>query len=154
MPTWLLRGLGMAVLHAAAITAVAKIAVFQPTESTTTTIVIVALLVGAAALWSAIDAWLRRRDRGRTWFIAGLLTGPVSGVLGVIGKALFVDQTGIAQLWPAVTGGAAMSALLVLVPAGLGLFVGSRLHPPAGDAPVDEQDAAEPAHRPSGEPTG
>jgi acetyl esterase/lipase len=127
MRPWLFRGLAMAVLHAAASTAVAKVEVFQPTGATLVQAVAVAVLVGAAALWSAIDAWLRHAEAGRTWFIAALVAGPVSGLLYVIGRAALVDQTGLGELWPAVTGGGAFTALLVLVPAGLGLFVGGKL---------------------------
>lgn len=120
----------MAVLHAAAATALAKIAVYHPGEVNVITALVLALLVGAAALWSAIDAWVRLVDRGRTWFITALVAGILSGVLSVIGRAVFVDQTGVSALRTALTGGAAFTALLVLVPAGLGLFVGGRLQPP------------------------
>nr|WP_193354408.1 B-4DMT family transporter [Amycolatopsis sp. ATCC 39116] len=135
MRSWLVRGLGMAVLHAIAEVALAKATVYDPTGLTTARIAVIALLVGAAALWSALDAWLRREDAGRTWFIASLVAGPVSGVLYVIGRAIFVDRTGAEELWPAISGGAAFTALLVLVPAGLGLFVGGRLKRPADEPP-------------------
>jgi hypothetical protein len=121
----------LAVLHGAAITLLAKYSVFHPTGDTLVISLALAVLVGAAALWSAVDAWRDRPDRGRTWFIAALVTGPVSGVLHVIGRAVFVDQTSAADLGGALIGGAAFSALLVLVPAGLGLFVGSRIGRPA-----------------------
>lgn len=147
MPPWLLRGLGMAVLHAAAAVALAKSDVYDPTGATTTKVLVIALLVGVAALWSAIDGWLRREDAGRTWFITALFTGPVSGIIYVIGRAVFVDQSGMSELWPALTGGAAFTALLVLIPAGLGLLVGGKLHPPT-------RKGALAAQRPSGEPTG
>ncbi|WP_199543177.1 B-4DMT family transporter [Prauserella sp. PE36] len=158
MPSWVVRGLGMAVLHAAATVALAKIAVFQPTESTTVTAVVLALLVGAAALWSALDAWLGLVDAGRTWFIAALVAGPVAGVLNVVGRAAFVDQTGVGELGSALTGGAAFTALLVLVPAGLGLLVGGKLHTTREDAGADsgpDSDAGtaeEPAPRPRPQP--
>jgi hypothetical protein len=133
MRPWLLRGLGMGLLHAVADTALAKESVYVPTGLLTTQIVVIALLVGAAALWSAIDAWLRRDELGRTWLIAALVAGPVSGVLYVIGRAAFVDQTGVSELWPALTGGAAVTALLVLIPAGLGMVAGHRLTAPHRD---------------------
>ncbi|GAB3477187.1 hypothetical protein FB471_6101 [Amycolatopsis cihanbeyliensis] len=117
----------MAVLHAVAAVALAKVTVYQPTDLTVITAVVLALLVGAAALWSAIDAWLGLDDRSRVWFIAALVSGPVSGLLTVLGRSLLVDQTGLNALGSALTGGAAFTALLVLVPAGLGLFVGSRI---------------------------
>ncbi|MBB3053221.1 hypothetical protein FHS23_004265 [Prauserella isguenensis] len=150
MPHWVLRALGMSVLHAAATVALAKIAVFQPGETTLARSTAIALLVGAAALWSALDGWTRRPDGGRTWFIAGLVTGPAAGVLSVIGKAVLVDRTGTSELGAALTSGAAFTALLVLVPAGLGLVVGSRLPRPGSDLdgePGDEDVADEPSGR-------
>nr|WP_281506173.1 B-4DMT family transporter [Amycolatopsis sp. FBCC-B4732] len=136
MSAWVIRGLGMAVLHGAAITLLAKYAVYHPTDQTLVVSLALAVLVGAAALWSALDAWRGLPDRGRVWFIAALVTGPVAGILYVIGRAVFVDQTGVSELGGALTGGAAFSALLVLIPAGLGLFVGGRIgrsQPPSED---------------------
>ncbi|UKD55850.1 B-4DMT family transporter [Amycolatopsis sp. FU40] len=137
---WLTRGLVMAVVHAAAMTLLAKWSVFHPTGQTLFTSLTIAVLVGLAALWSAIDGWRGLRDRGRAWFIASLVAGVCSGILYVIGRAIFVDQTGVSELGAALTGGAAFSALLVLVPAGLGLFVGGRMRRPAETS--DEESAA------------
>ncbi|WP_051166121.1 B-4DMT family transporter [Amycolatopsis orientalis] len=136
---WLTRGLVMAVVHAAAMTLLAKWSVFHPTGQTLFTSLTIAVLVGVAALWSAIDGWRGLRDRGRAWFIASLVAGVVSGILYVIGRAIFVDQTGVSELGAALTGGAAFSALLVLVPAGLGLFVGGRMRRPAEEASEDAE---------------
>jgi hypothetical protein len=135
---WLTRGLVMAVVHAAAMTLLAKWSVFHPTGQTLVTSLTLAALVGVAALWSAVDGWRDRPDRGRAWFIAALVTGVAGGILYVIGRAIFVDQTGVAELKSALTGGAAFSAMLVLVPAGLGLFVGGRIRRPRGAESGDE----------------
>lgn len=143
----------MAVLHAAAAVALAKIVAKAPTDVDLVTVVVIALLVGAAALWSALDAWRRLPDRGRSWFIGALVAGPVAGLLTVAGKAALVDQTGLGELWPAISGGAAFTALLVLVPAGLGLLVGGTLTPPNGrerDGDADDERAgAAPRPRPA-----
>jgi len=143
----------MAVLHAAAAVATAKYAVFHPTERTLVTAIALTVLVGTVALWSAIDAWTRLADAGRAWFVASLLAGVGSGVLTVVGKAVFVDGTGVSALASALTGGAAFTALLVLVPAGLGLFVGGRVaasyHRLETDEPDHEADAdRKPSPRP------
>ncbi len=134
----------MAVLHAAAAVALAKIAVFHPTDVTPMTVTSLAVLVGAAALWSALDAWLGVDRPGRTWFLAALVAGPVSGVLDVLGRGMFVDETGVGALGAALTGGAAFTALLVLVPAGLGVLVGSRVAAPRGTAGAGDDPAPEP----------
>jgi hypothetical protein len=142
MPSWIPRALGMAFLHATAAVATAKFAVFQPTDVTLVTTITLAVLVGSAALWSAIDAWVGLDEAGRTWFVAALVAGVTSGVLTVVGKAAFVDRTGVSALASALTGGAAFTALLIMVPAGLGLVVGRRLATSYGDADRDD-DATE-----------
>ncbi|RSM80317.1 hypothetical protein DL991_10940 [Amycolatopsis sp. WAC 01375] len=141
------RGLVMALLHGAAVTVLAKYEVFNPTDKTLATSLALAVLVGAAAGWSAVDAWRGKPERGRNWFIAALIAGPVSGVLYVIGRAVFVDQTGVSELGGALTGGAAFSALLVLIPAGLGLFVGGRITKTGDDE--DQPASGKPAGKPS-----
>ncbi|MEU0790645.1 B-4DMT family transporter [Amycolatopsis sp. NPDC005961] len=150
MSAWVIRGLGMAVLHGVALTLLAKYAVYHPTDQTLMVSLTLAALVGAAALWSALDAWRDVPDRGRAWFIAALVAGVVSGILYVIGRAVFVDQTGVSELGGALTGGAAFSALLVLVPAGLGLFVGGRI---GRTRPSEEDDAEREVSSPSPAPS-
>ncbi|MGK4592198.1 B-4DMT family transporter [Amycolatopsis sp. w19] len=137
----------MALLHGAAVTVLAKYEVFNPTDKTLVTSLALAVLVGAAAGWGAVDAWQGRPERGKNWFIAALIAGPVSGVLYVIGRAVFVDQTGASELGGALTGGAAFSALLVLIPAGIGLFVGGRITRTGDD---EDQPASE---KPAGKPS-
>ncbi|WP_176439881.1 B-4DMT family transporter [Haloechinothrix alba] len=132
MPGWLLRALVLAAVHAAASVSLAKVAVFRPTDTTVLTSVTFAVLIGIAAGWAAVDGWLRRPGRGRTWLVAAVLTAVLAGFLDVAGRALLVDQTGVSALGDALTSGAAFVALLVLLPAGLGLFVGGRLTPPDG----------------------
>ncbi|WP_435869872.1 B-4DMT family transporter [Amycolatopsis mediterranei] len=135
----------MAVLHGVALTVLAKYAVYHPTDQALPVSLALAVLVGAAALWSALDAWRGLPDRGRVWFISALIAGPVAGILYVIGRAVFVDQTGVSELGGALTGGAAFSALLVLIPAGLGLFVGGRI----GRSTEPDEEAREvPSPRP------
>ncbi len=137
----------MALLHGAAVTVLAKYEVFNPTDKTLVTSLALAALVGAAAGWGAVDAWQGKPERGKNWFIAALIAGPVSGVLYVIGRAVFVDQTGASELGGALTGGAAFSALLVLIPAGIGLFVGGRITKAGDDE--DQPASGKPAGKPS-----
>ena len=137
----------MGVLHAIGVTAVAKFNTFRSGDITVPAVLAIAVLVGVAATWSAVDSWLARADRGRNWFIAGLIAGPAAGILGVIGRALFVDQTGVGALGEALTGGAAFLALLVIVPAGLGLFVGGRIIRSGGSPDSAEDDPPEPPRR-------
>jgi len=124
MRTWLLRGAVLAVVHAAAETVRADFGVHHPTSRTVFEAIMLGVLVGVAAVWAALDTGRDLPDRGRVWLIASLVAGWGAAVLGIVGKAIFVDQTGVADLGSAVTGGAAFTALLVLVPAGIGMLAG------------------------------
>jgi hypothetical protein len=66
------------------------------------------------------------------WFFASLVAGPLAGVVGVVGTGLLVDQTGVESLWPALTGGAAFTALVVLASAAAGMGLGNLLPQPKG----------------------
>jgi hypothetical protein len=133
----------MAVVHGATQTAVAAVAAGHPQEMGTVRPLTVALLVGIALVWGGLDGWLRRPDAGMNWFYACLIGGVVAGILGVVGQASFVDQTGVSALGSALTAGAAFTALLILLPAGLGVAVGSRLETPGRKAASDEPASAE-----------
>ena len=122
--TWLLRGGVLAVVHAAAETARADFGVTHPTSRTLFEAIMLGVLVGVAAVWGATDTWRNVPDRGRVWLIACLIAGWGAAILGIIGKSIFVDQTGVADLGGALTGGAAFTALLVLVPACAGFLAG------------------------------
>ncbi|OLF14461.1 hypothetical protein BLA60_00490 [Actinophytocola xinjiangensis] len=124
MRTWLLRGAALAVVHAVAETVRTDFGVHNPTSRTVFEALTLGVLVGVAAVWGAVDSWREVPDRGRAWVLAALVAGLGGAILGVVGKASFVDQSGVADLGAAVTGGAAFVALLVLVPAGVGLLAG------------------------------
>ena len=140
----------MAVVHAVAETARADFGVHHPTSRTLFEALTLGVLVGAAAVWGAVDRWRGVEDAGRAWLIASLVAGWGAAVLGVIGKSVFVDQTGVADLGGALTGGAAFTALLVLVPAAVGLAAGLwiRSSRPGGDAEDLEEDLEEEEDRP------
>ena len=138
MQPWLVRGVAMAVVNAAAQTMIAKLEVTHPTSTSVLEPITLAVLVGIAGLWGGLDGWLRWGGArpAMAWFYAGLFGGVLAGLLGVIGQAIFVDQTGIWALSTALTGGAAFTALLIMLPAGLGLLVGGKLGTPAkADSP-------------------
>lgn len=152
MPGWAIRGLVLAVVHAAGAVVVAKLTVFYPADTTVPIWITFAVLLGVSLAWGSVDGWLRKPDPWKTWLIAALLAGPVAGILQVLGRALFVDQSGATELGVQLTSGAAFTALLVLVPAVVGLLVGSLLEPPtpatAPPAPdADDDDPAAAARR-------
>ena len=134
MRTWLLRGGVLAIVHACAQTIMAAFEVNHPTSKGTLAAVVLGGLVAVAAVWGVVDTWRSVRGREMAWLLAGLLAGWGAGVLGVIGRAAFVDQTGTSELGSALTGGAAFTALLVVVPAGVGMLAGRWIRPPGKPA--------------------
>lgn len=141
MRFWLVRGCVLAVLNAAAQTALSSVAVYHPSELTLLRPLALGVLAGVGVLWGACDTWFVRLDRGIGWIKAAILAGLLAGVLGVVGKGVFVDATGAWALGDALTGGAAFTALLVIVPAGAGLLLGRLL----GTRHTEEQQARPPA---------
>lgn len=146
MGSWLLRGAVLAVVHAAAETVRADFGVHHPTSRTVFEAIMLGILVAVSACWAAVDTWHNLDQRGRIWLISALIAGWGAAVLGVIGKSIFVDQTGVSELGTALTGGAAFTALLVLVPAGIGMLAGRWVRNPgrhAADAEDDFEDDVE-----------
>jgi hypothetical protein len=136
----------MAVVHATAETVRADFGVSHPTSRTLFEAIVLGVLVGAAAVWGAVDRWRGVEDAGRAWLIASLVAGWGAALLGVIGKSIFVDQTGVADLGGALTGGAAFTALLVLIPAAIGLGAGNWIRSSrAADESADDEDEADEA---------
>lgn len=145
MPAWLSRALVLAVLHGAGAVVLAQLKLSGVGSPTVLTWIIFALLIGVSLLWGSIDGWQRLQQPAQTWFVAGIVGGLVSGVLNVAGRALFVDQTGASALGVQLTSGAAFTALLIIVPAVLGVLVGSRLDaPPRAEPPAESPEPPAP----------
>lgn len=123
---WLIRGGVLAFVLAGADVGLAAVAVHVSSLGVIRSVVL-GVVAGLAALWGALDGWHRLDDRARIWVLAAVVAGFASGVLRVVGKAILVDETGMSSLGSALTGDAAFGALVILVPAGLGLLVGGRL---------------------------
>jgi hypothetical protein len=143
MRYWLIRGGVLAVVLAGADVGLAAVAVHDSNLTVLRSIVL-GVVAGFAALWAAVDGWKRLDERGRVWVLAAVVAGFGSGLLRVIGKAVFVDETGVSSLGSALTGDAAFGALIVLIPAGLGLLIGQRLgqRDTAEAEPVEEKSAS------------
>src|ERR1700742_3860093 len=138
MRPWLVRGCVMAIVYAVAETVLAKLQVNHPDSGSVLEPVLLALLVGASALWAGIGGGLRTPHRRMHWFYAALIGGVLAGILSVIGRAAFVDQTGVWALASALTGDAAFIALLIMLPAGLGIALGGSARAAAGVADEPE----------------
>ena len=127
---WVVRALGMAAVHTAAQVTVAAAGTRDADSAWLARATALAVVVGVAALWGALDGWRRLESSGWRWLAAGLVAGPVAGLFGAVGQGVLVDATGPEALLVAVTGGAAFTALLVMVAAWLGIVVGRLLEPP------------------------
>ncbi|RJQ81579.1 hypothetical protein D5S17_05130 [Pseudonocardiaceae bacterium YIM PH 21723] len=131
MRDWIVRGLSMAGAHALAQVLVAFILADWP-ETTWPGPIFLAILILVALGWGLLDRW----DRGWTtsqsavtWLIAGLVAGPIAGLLRVIAAAIFIDYTGTDAVWAAMVGGASFTALMVFLPAFAGQALGGLLPP-------------------------
>jgi len=130
MDAWLVRGVWTGLLHGAVQAGVVAVAVRSPEAAGSVRVIAFGLVVVVGVLWGALDAWRRFDGRGMCWFFASLVAGPLAGVVGVVGTGMLVDQTGTESLWPALTGGAAFTALVVLASAAVGMGLGNLLPQP------------------------
>lgn len=153
MRTWVWRAVVLAILHAAAQTAVAAIRIHNPPATLLAQTLTLAFLVAIPLAWGAVDA-RRRPACTMTWFYTALLAGPLAGLLGVLAQSTLVDATGLEALPTALTGGAAFTALLIAAPALLGTLLGRRPTPKAtpADQPTPPADRV-PKSTPPGEST-
>lgn len=130
-----MRGTSLVLLHVLARTGLELALRSAPAHGDLLRYGTVVLLVLVALLWAGLDAVredredVQRDDLSARWLRASLLTGPLAGLVGWAVEGLFIDASGSEELLVEVTGGAAFTALLVLVPAALGLFVGGRVRP-------------------------
>ncbi|MFE2757235.1 B-4DMT family transporter [Actinosynnema sp. NPDC059335] len=129
MRTWLVRGFWMGLFHGGVQTGTSAVSVHSPEAASAIRYIAIGLVVVIGLLWGALDAWRQLDGRGMVWFLAGLVAGPLAGLTGVVGRSL-IDQTGLESLGPALTGGAAFTALLVMATAVIGLGLGSALPQP------------------------
>lgn len=131
MRGWLIRGANLAVLWGVVQTLFAELAVGGPV-STAITVGALCVLAAVAMAWGAVDRLLGHTADSYLWLKTGLFAGVVGALLGVIGQAAFVDNTGAWAIGSALVGGAPFIALLVLVPAGIGMLIGRLVAPREG----------------------
>lgn len=153
MRAWLIRGCVLAVLHAGAQVLLAELAVVSNAALGWARPVALGLLIAIAFAGGMLD--VHRREPGLMWLKASLVAGWLAALLGVLGKALLVDETGVSALGGALTGGAAFTALLVLVPASLGMLASRLIRrirygkpPEPDDSEPDPPSRPEPRSRP------
>lgn len=126
----------MGLFHGGVQTGTSAVSVHSPEAASSIRYIAIGLIVVIGLLWGALDAWRRLEGRGMVWFRAALVAGPLAGIVGVVGRSL-VDQTGLESLGPALTGGAAFTALIVMATAAIGMGIGNVLPQPDGSGQPD-----------------
>lgn len=131
--SWLVRATSLIFLHVLVRTGLELVLRSAPAHAGLLRYGSLVLLVLVALLWGGLDAVredredVQRDDLAARWLKTALVVGPLAGLVGWAVQGLLIDASGTEQLLVELTGGAAFTALLVLLPAALGLFVGGRV---------------------------
>lgn len=147
---WVLRTLVLTVVYGIAEALFVALRSSAPDLTSLWSVVLLLVVVGVVIGWVGAEIVLDRRPPEWTWFITALATAPAAGLLSWILLALFVDDTGVADLQAALVGRASFTALLILA----AVFVGSRLgwlsmrrHGEGADDPMLDADDDEVARQ-------
>lgn len=121
---WVLRALVLTVVYGVAQAAFVALRSFSPDLMTLWSILLLAVVLAVGIMWVGAEVVLARQPPEWSWFFAALAAAPGAGLLSWILLALFVDDTGVADLWSALVGRASFTALLVLASVGIGSRLG------------------------------
>ncbi|WP_433787992.1 hypothetical protein ACQPX6_14380 [Actinomycetospora sp. CA-101289] len=120
---WVLRALVLGVVFGVAQTLFVALRSWSPDLLRLWSILLLVLVLAVVIVWAGAEVVLDRRPPEWSWFGAALAAAPGAGLLSWILLALFVDDTGVADLQAALVGRASFTALLILG----GAVIGSRL---------------------------
>ena len=120
---WVLRALVLTVVFGVAQALFVALRSWSPDLLRLWSVLLLVLVLGVVIVWAGAEVVLDRRPPEWSWFGAALAAAPAAGLLSWILLALFVDDTGVADLQAALVGRASFTALLILA----GVAVGSRL---------------------------
>jgi hypothetical protein len=121
---WVLRAIVLTVVYGVAQAAFVALRSFSPDLMTLWSILLLAVVLAVGILWVGAEVVLDRQPPEWSWFFAALAAAPGAGLLSWILLALFVDDTGVADLGSALVGRASFTALLVLASVGVGSRLG------------------------------
>lgn len=126
MKPWLLRGLGLALVHVVVRVLLGAALVQWPLQGSVLRWLGFAVVVIAAFVWAGLDGIRDHRahpdpdegaDLTMRWLAAGAVTGIVGGVLTWFVDTIAPVPVGVTSLFFEVTSGAAFTVLLVFLPA-------------------------------------
>ncbi|MFC4831109.1 hypothetical protein, partial [Actinomycetospora chibensis] len=150
MRPWVPRTLVLTVVYGIAETLFVALRSWSPDLLSLWSVLLLLVVVAVVIGWVGAEIVLDRRPPEWTWFITALATAPAAGLLSWILLALFVDDTGVADLQAALVGRASFTALLILA----AVFIGSRLgwlsmrrHGEGADDPMLDADDDEVARQ-------
>ncbi|MFF0279082.1 B-4DMT family transporter [Rhodococcus aetherivorans] len=174
MKPWLLRGLGLTLVHVLVRVLLGAALVQWPLQGSVLRMVALAVVVLAAIVWAGLDGIRDQRahpqsedgaDLTMLWLKAAAVTGLVAGLLTWLIDTVSPIQVGVKSLFFELTSGAAFTVLLVYVPATAAVMLGRFLvrreqrksapaaKPDAGSAPVGAAAAPDPGWRDDDAPT-
>lgn len=126
MKPWLLRGLGLALVHVVVRVLLGAALIQWPLQGSVLRWLAFTVVVLAALVWAGIDGIRDRRahpdpdlreDLTMRWLAAGAVTGLAGGVLTWLVDAVTPIPVGVTSLFFEVSSGAAFTVLLVFLPA-------------------------------------
>lgn len=127
---WLVRAGLMTLVHVGVRTALGFAALSWPTAGQTQRMSGLAVVVVVAVLWAGVDTLREntddeaRDDLAVRWLKAAALAGPLAGLLGWAVESIFIDSVGTSALAGNLIGGGAFTALLIFIPALVGMGFG------------------------------
>ncbi|MCK0093234.1 B-4DMT family transporter [Rhodococcus sp. HNM0563] len=157
MKSWLLRGLGLAVVHVVVRVLLGAALIQWPLQGSVLRWAGLVVVILAAVAWAGLDGIRDRRahpdpddgdDLTMRWLAAGAVTGLVGGFVTWLVDTVTAIPVGVKSLFFELTSGAAFTVLLVFLPAMVAVGVGRYLV--RHDKPGDE-DWADHSNRPERE---
>lgn len=133
MISWGVRSIAMTAVHVIARVVLGIIITAAPLQGVLSRNVAFAIVVVIALVWAGLDGVVDarqhplvedRNDLIMRWIITGLITGVAAGLICHILERLGADGIGSQSLLFDLTSGAAGTALMIIVPASIGIAVG------------------------------
>lgn len=156
MKPWLLRGLGLALVHVVVRVLLGAALIQWPLQGSVMRWAGLVVVVAAALVWAGLDGIRDRRahpdpddgaDLTMRWLAAGAVTGVVGGAVTWLVDTVTPIPVGVKSLFFELTSGAAFTVLLVFLPAMAAVTVGRYLV--GRDRRGDDGDAPEPQRAPA-----